>query len=116
MRQNQKLGFTLIELLVATMLFLAAVAGFHYLLKSGASTVSSANRLQQAALAIQQQMEELRAAPFSQLVQYHNRSFARGQGKISALPVMTDLVKIDLELVWDKEKTPLKLSTLRSPY
>jgi len=111
-----KQGFTLIELLVAASLFLTAVVGFNYLLKSGAETIASANQLEAAVLTIQSKMEEVRAYPFEQLIYLNGGTFAQGRGSVTAVAAMVDLVKVDLELNLADMKSPLKLSTLRSKY
>ncbi len=111
-----KHGFTLIELLIAASLFLAAVTGFNYLLRSGADTITSANQFEQAVFTIRSKMEEVRAYPFDQLVYLNGGTFADGRGKVTTVLAMIDLVRIDLELKWADNKTPLKLSTLRSKY
>lgn len=111
-----KQGFTLIELLVAASLFLAAVTGFNYLLRSGADTIASANQLEEAVFTIQSKMEEVRAYPFDQLVYLNGGTFAEGRGQVAVVAAMIDLARVDLELKWANNKTPLKLSTLRSKY
>lgn len=111
-----KKAFTLIELLVAVVVFLTAVTAFHYLLVSGATTVRSAQKLQQAVCTIRSKMETLRATPFPQLGAANGTSFAHGLGKVAVIAVTSDLTKIELQLTWDSDKSPLKLATLRSKY
>jgi prepilin-type N-terminal cleavage/methylation domain-containing protein len=109
-------GFTLVELLLAAALFVAAVAGFNYLLKVGSISVESASRLSHAVYALQTKMEEIRSYPFSHLNSLNGRTFAKGEGRISVAPVLADLVRVQLELEWDPKKVPLKIHTLRSKY
>ncbi|MFC1568091.1 prepilin-type N-terminal cleavage/methylation domain-containing protein [Candidatus Margulisiibacteriota bacterium] len=111
-----KQGFTLVELLLAAALFVAAVAGFNYLLKAGAVTVDSAARLSRAVYTLQTKMEEVRSYPFSYLTSLNGRTFAKDKGRISVAPVLADLVRVELELEWDPRKVPLKLTTLRSDH
>jgi prepilin-type N-terminal cleavage/methylation domain-containing protein len=109
-------GFTLVELLLAAALFVAAVAGFNYLLKAGSISVESASRLSRAVYTLQAKMEEIRSYPFSHLSSLNGMSFSNGKGRISVAPVLADLVRIQLELEWDPKKIPLKILTLRSNY
>jgi prepilin-type N-terminal cleavage/methylation domain-containing protein len=111
-----KKGFTLVELILAAALFVAAVAGFNYLLKAGSVTVDQAARLSQAVYTLQAKMEEIRSYPFSYLVSMNGRTFAKGNGQISVAPVLADLVRVELTLAWDPKKVPLKLNTLRSDH
>ncbi|MFH1347686.1 MAG: type II secretion system protein, partial [Candidatus Margulisiibacteriota bacterium] len=99
-----KRGFTLIELLIASSLFMVAVIAFNYLLKTSAISSSSATRLNQAAYTIQAKMEEVRNLSFDQLPAQNNSSFAQGKGKVSVIPVMADLLKVQLELDWHPKK------------
>jgi prepilin-type N-terminal cleavage/methylation domain-containing protein len=112
---NRK-GFTLVELLVASSLFLLATLTFSYLLKTGISSVESAARLKQATYTLQSRAEEIRALSFSDLPSLDGTTFAQGRGNISVTPALADLVKIELELEWDPNKIPLRISTLRSNY
>jgi prepilin-type N-terminal cleavage/methylation domain-containing protein len=111
-----KKGFTLVELLVAATIFLVATFAFAYLLKIGMASVQNTARLNLAIYSLQAQAEEMRSLPFSSLVSLNGRSFAQGKGKISVIPAVTDLLKIELELEWDPNKIPLKITTLRSNY
>lgn len=111
-----KKGFTLVELLVAASLFLVATFAFGYFLKIGMDSIESATRLNQAAYALQAEMEEIRALPFEQLAALNGMAFAQGRGELSVTPVLADLVGLKLELEWDPKKSPLELSSLRSKY
>lgn len=109
-------GVTLIGLLVAAALFLAAVAGFGYVLKIGSISVDSALSLNQAVYTIQSKMEEIGPLPFDQFALLDGNLFAQGAGKVTVTPILADLIKIQLELNWNPDKIPLRLYTLRSKY
>ena len=111
-----KKGFTLIELLIAASIFLVATLTFAYLIKTGMRSLENTSRLNRAVYALQAQAEELRAMPFSSLLSQNGQSFADGNGEISVVPALADLIKIELELKWDPGKIPLKIITLRSSY
>ncbi len=109
-------GFTLVELLAAASLFLAAVLSFSYLLKTGASSIEAAGRLNRAVYALQAKNEEIHTLSFSELPSLNKTTFEKGAGKVLITPALADLVKIELELEWDSKKAPLRLCTLRSKY
>ncbi len=111
-----KRGFTLIELLVATLLFLISIFSFGYILKVGMVSVETASRLNNGLFVIQSRAEEVRALPFTSLISLNGKTFANGKGKTKVVNALADLSKIDLELDWDANKSPLKFSTLRSNY
>jgi prepilin-type N-terminal cleavage/methylation domain-containing protein len=111
-----KKGFTLVELLIAASIFLIATFAFAYLLKLGMASAQNTFQLNQARYTLQTQAEKLRSLPFSSLASFNGQSFAQGKGKISVIPAVTDLLKIELELEWDPNKVPLKITTLRSSY
>lgn len=111
-----KKGFTLVELLVAATIFLVATFAFAYLLKIGMASVQNTSRFNHATYSLVTQAEEIKSLPFSSLASLNGRSFAQGDGKISVVPALADLLKIELELAWDPNKVPLKVTTLRSSY
>lgn len=109
-------GFSLVGLLVAAALFVAAVAGFNYLLRAGSGSIKTASRLSQAVCLAQSKMETFRGYDFDRLPHLNNRLFADGRGKISVTPILADLLSLELELQWDEKKLPVKMVTLRSRY
>ena len=111
-----KKGFTLLELLVASAIFLVAALTLAYLLKVGMASVQNTFRLNQAVYALQAQAEEIRSRSFEAVAELNGGSFASGKGKISVIPAVTDLLKVELELEWAPGKVPLKITTLRSRY
>ena len=107
-------GFTLIESVIALSLFLAATIAFGSLLRLGADTVKASARLTQAVYSIQTKMEEIRACPFEDLPALNGSTFSSGKGKTAIMPILVNMVRIELELKWDPKKMPLKIYTLRS--
>ena len=112
---NRK-GFALIEILLAAALFVAVISTFSYLLKQAASTASSIDGLSRAIYTVRGQAEELRRIPFEDLPALNGGSFSMGSGEIHVLPLLPDLLTIQIDLKWDPKRPPLQIYTLRSKH
>ncbi len=112
---NRK-GFTLIELLIAAAIFLVGAASFRSLLVNCLRAADSAERLKQAHCSLLSEYESISCASFADLPALNGRLFASGKGTVCVTQVLGDLRRIEVEIVWDKNRLPLKLATLRSAY
>ena len=112
---NRK-GFTLIELLIAAAIFLVGAASFRSLLVNCLRTADSAERLNQARSSLLSEYERIKCASFTDLPSLNGHFFASGEGTVRVTQVLGALRRIEVEIVWDKNRLPLKLATLRSAY
>lgn len=78
--------------------------------------MKTSGHLTEAVYSLQTKMEEIKARSFEDLASLNGATFNGGKGKISITTALADLIKIELELKWDPQKLPLRISTLRSNY
>lgn len=103
-------GFTLVEVLIALAVFIIALGVSVYLFRSTLVGIKRSYELTETSFTIQAKMEELRSMPFEDLSSLSGAEFADGKGKITVVPVQSDLLKLSIEL------PPIELHTMRSRY
>lgn len=111
-----KRGFTLVEVLLASAIFVIAVSTFGYLLNQAQNSVSTIDDLSRALYIARSKVEEIRNIPFDQLLVLNGSTFFEGKGKILIVPVLADLTRIQVELKWNPNRTPIRIHSLRSKY
>jgi len=109
-------GFTLVEIILAVSLFVLIISTFGFLLRRAGDAIASVDGLSHALYAARSEMEEIRQISFDKLLTLNGSVFCGGRGKILVIPVLADLLRIELELKWNPKRPAIRLYSLRSKY
>ncbi|MBU0573767.1 MAG: prepilin-type N-terminal cleavage/methylation domain-containing protein [Candidatus Margulisiibacteriota bacterium] len=105
-----KKGFSLIEVLVAAALTCIIAVSVSFLFKIGTRHVIQTVQMSRASYKAAQKLEELRATPFYKLSSYNGASFDSAKGKVTVVPITSDLAQVIVGY------ETVEIFTLRSKY